>query len=118
MDDERIIALAQHLNIELHLIENNAEEITELAFGSYQYGSQEYMVLTDDEADKEMERNAESHVEDELYSIESHLRQFIDEDKMIEYYMDDDRGNQLAWYDNIEHTEEVDGTTYYIYRTQ
>ena len=112
MDDERIIALAQHLNIEIHLIENNAEEINESRYGDncYEYDGCEYRILTDSEADIAERESVESVIED------CYLTEFTRDNKNhpalkyinMEEWIDDwcdNRGENLSGYDGIENEE-------------
>lgn len=76
----------------------------------------DWYVLTDDEADEQARVYAESSAEDALMNIPKHLRYYFDEDRYIEDYIDNDRGNILSSYDSCEYTETVNGTTYYLYQ--
>lgn len=77
-----------------------------------------YKVMTDDEATDACERILKDRIADEvLNDIPQHLRQYFD----TEQYLSDcisniDREAELASYDGDEHSESIDGTTYYIYK--
>ena len=74
-----------------------------------------YKVFTDDEAEKEFEESVECSVDDVMSEIPEHLRQYFDKESYIEDNFND-RGSQLSLYDGCEYEEEVNGTTYYIYK--
>lgn len=140
--DPRILALMKMLDCEADAIEPvsyNDETFT--------YGRQEFLVLTDAEAD---EKCAEA-IKDSLWAfntsfISSHTRKGLnaavekslektqrelceDANPLIEAIIEDmdafvqdaigadGRGHFLAQYDGEERDESVNGTTYYIYRT-
>lgn len=120
IDDDRIIALMKHLNI---TPEEAYHDITEAKYGTgtYEYGNQEYQVLTDSEADDE-ERESVENLIDDCYLSEltrnnkNHpALQFIDMEAWLDAWCGQ-RGENLNPYDGQEHEEEVNGTTYYIYR--
>ena len=171
MEIEKIVALAQHLDIEYCLWNEqyltgisqeeidekeeelrsdeklSGEEITEILqnwideeytlledefkISKYdenriEYGNQEYLVLTDDEADELSREQTEQLIEDcYLYEYKKDeeksgksnpLLQFLD----LEAWIDDwssNRGEILASYDSEENDITIDNTTYYIYRT-
>ena len=76
---------------------------------------EEYQVLTNDEADEEWERNLDSYI-DECLEIPDHVKPYFDEDKWKDDARIDGRGHSINHYDGTEEEEEVNGTTYYIYR--
>ncbi len=76
-----------------------------------------YLVLTNEEADEMAESYAQSYCDDVvLPEIPEPYRRFIDEQAVIDAVLYDGRGICLSSYDHSEETQEVDGTTYYIYR--
>lgn len=75
-----------------------------------------YLVLTDEEADEKYEDYQRDLVEDQLGRGMEWLMNYIDFGAIAK----DDcygRGNTLSGYDGEEHEYDVNGTTYYIYRT-
>ena len=74
-----------------------------------------YKVFTDDEAEKEFEESVECSVDDVMSEIPERLHQYFDKESYIEDNFND-RGSQLNPYDGCEYEEEVNGTTYYIYK--
>lgn len=79
--------------------------------------SEDYWVLTDDEADEKAELEAEYYLEDALSQIPFHLQQYFDDDKYISDYISDGRGYLLDTYNGSEDSIILDnGSVYYIYR--
>ena len=158
--DEKVIALAQHLDIDLEpdfdendsyyvanredydtdeeyqqaqaeLDEEKAEardeaikEVTDELdsimnrYGNtYEYYNGEYLVLTDSEADDEWDSALDNYIDEIIMpEIPDHLQNYFDEEKWKCDARCDGRGHILATYDGCEYEEEVNGTTYYIYR--
>ena len=79
--------------------------------------SEEYWVLTDDEADEKAELEAQYYLEDALSQIPHHLQQYFDDDKYINDYISDGRGYLLDTYNGSEDSITLDnGSVLYIYR--
>ena len=79
--------------------------------------SEEYWVLTDDEADEKAELAAQYYLEDALSQIPHHLQGYFDDDKYISDYISDGRGQLLNHYDGSEDSITLDnGSVFYIYR--
>ena len=76
----------------------------------------EWLVLTDREADEMCTDYADTYTEDALREIPGHLQEYFDESKYIEDLLDNGRGELLSSYDGVEHEQEVNGTTYYLYK--
>ena len=115
IDDDRIIALMKHLDISP---KEALEEIEENGTNYYTYGSQEYLVLTDSEADDKeydlVKDNIEYNYLDEIK--DSPAINYVD----VSRWTDDwcgNRGENISSYDGTENEEEVNNITYYIYRT-
>lgn len=100
--DERTLALMDHLDCTF----DEAEAYI---------ADRDWLVLTDDEADKQAASYAESSLDDALYHIPTHLRQYFDNDAYIEDYIGGDRGSLLGHSDGNEYYVEINGTTYYLY---
>ena len=137
--DERVIALAQHLGLNLEPDFSNVDEETteeeqqeqrdeailevtnELDTimneydNCYSYYREEYLVLTDEEADEEEDRQLDNYI-DECLDIPEHIKPYFDEEKWKDDARMDGRGHIISTYDGCEHNEDVNGTTYYIYR--
>ena len=79
--------------------------------------SEEYWVLTDDEADEKAELEAQYYLEDDLSQIPSYLRQYFDDDKYISDRISNGRGYLLDTYNGSEDSITLDnGSVFYIYR--
>ena len=76
----------------------------------------EWLVLTDSEADIRCMEYAETCAEDARSEIPHHLQIYFDENKYIEDLLDNGRSELLALYDGAEREQKVNGTTYYIYK--
>ena len=79
--------------------------------------SEEYWVLTDEEADEKAELEAQYRAEEAQQEIPSHLQQYFDIDKYIDDYISDGRGYLLDNYNGSEDSITLDnGSVFYIYR--
>lgn len=76
----------------------------------------DYLVLTDDEADDLWDEELERYIDDAM-EIPEHLERYFDREKFKADARHDGRGQSLASYDSEEHYVDVNGVTYYIYRT-
>ena len=80
-------------------------------------GTDDWLVLTDDEADIKCMEYAETYADNALYEIPKHLRDYFNIDMYIEDTIDSNsRGELLASYDGAEREQKVNGTTYYLYK--
>lgn len=140
---EKVIALAQSLGISLepdfyaedyptdeYTEEEIAEEkqsaideikdelnsITNEYDNTYSYYSEEYIVATDEEADEIADEYLDNYI-DECLEIPDNIRPYFDEEKWKNDARMDGRGHIISTYDGCEDYEDVNGTTYYIYRT-
>ena len=110
-EQERKQALKQHLqNVGLDEIKVSKHEET-----LFNVNDQEYSVYTDSEADQEWEESLNNYIDDCL-EIPEHLKFYFDEEKWKDDARMDGRGHSINHYDGTEEEEEVNGTTYYIYR--
>lgn len=79
--------------------------------------SEEYWVLTDDEADEKAELEANYRAEEAEKEIPDNLQQYFDVDKYISDYISDGRGYLLNHYNGSEDSITLDnGSVFYIYR--
>ena len=79
--------------------------------------SEEYWVLTDDEADEKAELEAQYYLEDALSQIPSDLQQYFDDDKYISDRISNGRGWLLDTYNGSEDSITLDNdSVFYIYR--
>ena len=139
--DERVIALAQHLNISLEPDFSNVDEdtteeeqeeqraeaikeitdeldsITNSYDNMFRYYNEDYYVLTDEEADDMEDRQLDNWIEDCIMpELPKHLQCYFDEVAWKRDARMDGRGHIISSYDGCEYEETVEGTTYYIYR--
>ena len=136
--DEKVIALAQHLGLNLDIdfneedyeTEEEKQEALDEAINeireeldsivndydnTYSYYREEYLVCTDEEADEEEDRQLDNYI-DECLDIPENIRPYFDEEKWKDDARMDGRGHILSTYDGCEYEEQVNGTWYYIYR--
>lgn len=79
--------------------------------------SEEYWVLTDDEADERAELDAQYYLEDALSEVPDYLHKYFDNNQYISDYISEDRGQLLNHYDGSEDSITLDnGSVFYIYR--
>ncbi len=79
--------------------------------------SEEYWVLTDDEADEKAELEAQYYLEEDLSQVPEHLHRYFDDDKYISNCISDGRGYLLDTYNGSEDSITLDnGSVFYIYR--
>lgn len=78
--------------------------------------SEEYWVLTDEEADERAEEWAWELADDAESEIPLHLRSYFNKEKYVSDYLDDGRGLILNSYNGDEEYIELDNGTFYIYR--
>ena len=78
--------------------------------------SEEYWVLTDDEANEKAELEAQYFLENALSEVPNYLHRFFDDDKYISEQIQD-RGYLLNHYNGSEDSITLDnGSVFYIYR--
>ena len=78
--------------------------------------SEEYWVLTDDEADEKAELEVRYFLENALYEVPNYLHRFFDDDKYTSEQIQD-RGYLLNPYNGSEDSITLDnGSVFYIYR--
>lgn len=79
--------------------------------------SEEYWVLTDDEADEKAELEAHYFLENALDQIPFNLQQYFNDSQYISDYISDGRGQLLNHYNGSEDSITLDnGSVFYIYR--
>ena len=79
--------------------------------------SEDYWVLTDEEADERAELEAQYYLEDALSQIPAYLHRYFDDDKYRNDCISDDRGHLLNTYNGSEDSITLDnGSVFYIYR--
>ena len=111
---KKVCALAAHLGLTLE----EAFTIVETDYDTFEYGSQEYLVCTDSEADNANDQSIENYIDEcILPELDERYRMYFDNEKFMRDARMDGRGHNLATYDGHENYETVDGETLYIYRT-
>lgn len=110
--NKRIQALAQHLDV-------GVEDLQEDRYNEQLilYGSQEYLVVTDDEADVLWDENLDNYLEDCVYpDLPGNMKSYFDDEAWKSDARMDGRGHSLSYYDGCEDCETVEDEDYYIYR--
>ena len=110
--EERIEALADHLEL-------TGDEWNDITEGYdetiLEYGQQEYMVLTDDEANDRWDASLDSYIDDCIIpELPDFAAQYFDEEKWKRDARHDGRGHSLSTYDGCEY-QGINGL--FIYRT-
>ena len=83
----------------------------------FEYGSEEYLVVTDEEADELWEQELDSYLEDCIYpELTGNLVNYFDDEAWKRGARYDGRGHSLGKYDGHENYEDVENETFYIYR--
>jgi hypothetical protein len=134
-EDPRVIALSKYLDLALE------PNITYESNDIYSFDGEEYMILTDDEADEKVAEyiketvwafnpsflSCHSGIDEDVFKLlqekcesanEAILKLIKDFDHFVEDAVaSDGRGHFLSSYDGYENEQEHDRETYYIYRT-
>lgn len=101
------------------------DTLTEVEEYDTEYYNNDYLVLTDEEADDKWDEELDNYIEecimpeiDKIAEGQGNLSYYIkfDEEMWKRDAKMDGRGHSLSRYDGHEHEEVVNGTTYYIYR--
>lgn len=98
METLRLNALALHLGVD-------AEELNVSSYDDnvIEYGSEEYLVVTDDEADELWEQDLDNYLEECIYpELPDNMRNYFDEDKWKNDARYDGRAHSLSRYDGNE----------------
>ncbi len=113
LNPPKMVALAKHLECTLE----EALTITESAYDTFEYGSEEYYVYTDSEADDANDQSIDNYIDEcILPELPERYRRYFDDEAFKRDARYDGRGHNLAGYDGNEEYQAVDGITYYIYR--
>ena len=88
-----------------------------LEIEEYDEDNSDWLVCTDSEADDKWEQELDNYIEECIYpELSGTLRNYFDEDKWKTDARYDGRGHSLAKYDGHECEQEIEGTTYYLYK--
>lgn len=94
--------------------QNNLTQIEEYDEDNY---DNNYMVLTDEEADEKWEESLNSYLDDCIYpELPDNMKNYFDDEKWKRDARYDGRGHSLSSYDGNENEETIGDTTCYIYR--
>jgi len=104
-EPEKARALAEHLGVD----PSNVDEEGDNQFAAT---GQEFMVLTDEEADEAQDESLENYI-DECLEIPENMKSYFDRDAWKRDARMDGRGHCLSSYDGEEHQ----GGEFFIYRT-
>ena len=108
----KVKALAQHLGVSKKDIEQSTYDEN-----IFEFVGQEYLVVTDEEADDLWEQELDSYLEECIYpELTGDLSRYFDDEAWKRDVKFDGRGHSLARYDGHENEETVKDETYYIYR--
>lgn len=110
--ETRIKALAKHL-------ECGIDDLSESTYDEQviDCGRQEYLVVTDDEANNIWDERLESYIDDcILPDLPDHLQSYFDSERWKVDAQMDGRGHSIASYDSCEYDVEIDDETLYIFR--
>ena len=114
MEELKKRALAQHLQIDTACIEDSIGALNYDGC-TFETDNEEYLVLTEEEADTKWEECLDMYIECCL-GIPEHIRDYFDDDAWKEDAMRDGRGHAIAQYDGVEYEESVEDVDFYIYR--
>ena len=81
----------------------------------FSYYNEDYLVLTDSEADDMEDQRLDNYI-DECLEIPDDIRPYFDEEAWKRDARMDGRGHIISSYDGCEYEEKVNDTWYYIYR--
>ena len=83
----------------------------------FEYGSEEYLVVTDEEADELWEQELDNYLEDCIYpELTGNLANYFDDEAWKRDAKHDGRGHSLDRYNGHENYRNVQDETFYIYR--
>lgn len=100
----------------LEWLEENYEQIDVEEYDMDDYNN-DWLVCTDSEADDKWEQDLDSYIDDcVLPEIPEAYRNYFDDESFKRDCKYDGRGQSLAKYDGHECYQDVNGTTYYLYR--
>lgn len=109
-NDEKMLAIIK----EFELCKSDALNVTwDITECYYTIQGENYLVVTDDEADDKVKEQVEQYLDDELSHVSGHLRDYFDTDTYIDDVVSNDgRGSLLNYYNS----EEIEYNNIYMYR--
>lgn len=115
--ETRIRALATHLDCNIEEITESNHDERLLEIDNNDKYPDEYLVLTDDEANEEWDERLQSYLDEYvLCELPDELQMYFDEEKWKRDAQIDGRGHAISSYDGCECDVEVDGETLYIFK--
>ncbi len=106
-EPEKAIAVAALEDIDVSDVSEN--------YDIYSAGGNDYMVLTDSEADDKWDESLENYI-DECLEIPKEIINYFDREAWKRDARIDGRGHSLSSYDGNESEEKINGTWYFLYR--
>ena len=122
-EQEKALALLIHLKIEPQEGETLDDYLSQVASTNsyhdfFELDGSEYRVLTDDEAEDAWNESLDNYIDEcILHELPEQYRKYFNKEAWYRGAKMDGRGHSLAYYDGEENDQAVNGTTYYIYRT-
>ena len=122
-EQEKALALAIHLEIKPEEGESLDDFLAQIVSTNhtpelFEADGGEYLVLTDEEADEKWDEDLDNYIDEcILHELPDAYRFYFDDEKWKADARLDGRGHSLSTYDGEENEQDVNGTTYYIYRT-
>lgn len=114
LNTEKILALC----LEEDLTTDDLDSIIENGNHHFGIGNKEWIIVTDQEGDELWDEHLDNYIDDCVMSeIPKYYQNYFDSEKFKQDCKFNGRGHSLAGYDGYENTQNVNGTTYYIYRT-
>lgn len=94
-----------------------AKNYEEIEVDEYDENTSDWLVCTDQEADDAWEKDLDNYIDEcVLPMIPEGYRNYFDDEKWKRDARYDGRGHSLSKYDGDECNQEINGTTYYLYR--
>lgn len=110
--ETRIKALAKHLECGIDDLNESSHDDQTI-----ECGKQEYLVVTDEEADDVWDERLESYIDEcILPRLPEHVQMYFDNEKWKEDAKMDGRGHSISSYDGGEDEIEIDNEMLYIFR--
>jgi len=110
---EKVLALC----LEDGLTPNDLDSITEND-NYFEIGNRQRLIVTDEEAEEIWDNYLEQYIDDcVLCKSPKEYRNYFDNEAFKRDCQIDGRAHSLATYDGSEQTQSINGTNYYIYRT-
>lgn len=122
-EQNKALALAMHLELEPEQDETLDDFLYQLSStqampDTFEIHGAEYLVLTDEEADDRWDEHLDEYIDQIILpELPEAYKNYFDDETWKKDAKMDGRGYSLSSYDGNEYEQDVNGTTYYIYRT-